>query len=108
MCERLLPPDQKILETEGFQYGEFPEYANGAGAVVLRINYRKNPFISPDARQLIESIRDIDFERYKVVGLGMSGNIFNSIYQHDLLKARQANLNIVNKSGALYGGVDPG
>lgn len=108
IAESLLPPDEKVLSEVGFQYGEFPEYASGAGAIVLRINYRQNPFISSDAKQLIESIKEIDYERYKVVGLGMSGNIFNSIYQHDLLKARECNPTIANKSGALYGGVDPG
>ena len=108
IAERLLPPNQEELESVGFQYGEFPEYANGSGAIVLRVNHRINKFISPDAKQLIESIKEIDFERYKVVGLGMSGNIFNAIYQHDLLKARECNVNAPLKSGVLFGGVDPG
>ena len=108
IVENLLPPNEKELSEVGFQYGEFPNYANGAGAIVLRVNYRQNKFISPDAKQLIESIKEIDYERYKVVGLGMSGNIFNSIYQHDLLKARECRVDAPNKSGVLFGGVDPG
>ncbi len=108
IAETLLPPNLHELETVGFQYGEFPNYKNGSGAIVLRINYRKNPFISADAKQLIESIKEIDYERYKVVGLGMSGNIFNSIYQHNLLKARDVDVNAWTKGGVLLGGVDPG
>lgn len=108
LCEKLLPPDMETLATKGYQIGYFPDYKDGSGAIVFRGNFRLNKFISKDSLKLIEAIKEIDFERYKVVGLGMSGNIFNSIYQANLLKARKSDINAWRRGGILIGGVDPG
>lgn len=108
LVERLLPPDEIELEQNGYQWKFIPEYEGGQGCFILRSNYRINPYISKQDIEKMEAIKRIDYERYKIVGLGMSGSILDAIYQTNLAKARPVDLNSWKSGGALIGGVDPG
>lgn len=108
LTEILLPSNEIELEKKGYQMGYFPDYQNGEGAIVIRTNYRINPHMRQSEINLIEQIRDIDYERYKVVGLGMPGLISGAIYSQAFSLMKEVNLKAPMEGGELVGGYDHG
>lgn len=107
-CEKLLPPNEYELEHNGFQAKIIPEYKDGAGLYILRTNYRINRYISKQDIAELETVRQLDYEQYKIVGLGMSGSMLETIYRNCLAKAKAPITNNITKHGRLFGGVDVG
>lgn len=101
-CEEILPSNETELAKKGFQ----SRFDREKGIFLLRTNHLVNMVnVPPEVIAELMEIKALDYERYKVVGLGMPGAVEDAIYQSVMRNRKKFDGKI---NGIMVGGYDYG
>lgn len=99
-------PESKDNELELLEKGYNWMFDHITKELYFRPRYTLNPFLKQEQIQDIEMLKDVNYNKWKIVSLGFSGNLNGAIYQASLAKLNE---NVQYHQGVEYvGGVDWG
>ena len=100
-------PESKENEYQLLEQGYNATFDTITKTLYFRPRYTLNPFLKQDQIDEIERLKDINYNKWRIVSLGYSGNLNGAIYEAALAKLNEnIELNIIGRQ--LVGGVDWG
>lgn len=99
-------PETNPMEYELNQRGYNSYFDEETKTLFFRPRHTLNPFIPPSTKKEIAMMKNVNYNKWRIVSLGFSGSLEKSIYQASLMKLNQkVNYNLFTP---MYGGVDWG
>lgn len=98
-------PETKEMEEELYDRGYNMTFDHYTKSLYFRPRHTLNPYIKQDKVNEIAALKDINYNKWKIVSLGFSGNLRGSIYAASLAKLQTSQKHITHN---FYGGIDWG
>lgn len=99
-------PENESAERELIERGYNVYYEEETETLYFRPRWTRNIYMNEKDAKEVERMKEINYEKYRIVSLGFSGALNGSLYQLSLKKLNE-NVN-ENMSGYLLGGIDWG
>lgn len=99
-------PETKIYENQLIEKGYNAYYEKETKSLYFRPRWTLNPFVQKEQQDEIEQLKNVNYNKWRIVSLGFSGATEGTLYQNSLKKLCEDVFD--NFDGRLLGGVDWG
>lgn len=108
-CERILPQNLAEIDKNGYQKRVYYDEERKKNVVFIRNCILTNPYLDDDTRNEIESLKNLNYEFWKITARGISGTLGDTIYSNSLMSMKEySEETFYDKHSYFQGGLDWG